>query len=189
MRDDFETVDVNELIDTFPAGTMIGDFGQVKKIKPDQIDVALGVRSTVYLRNEEYVNFLTDISQALKTDGIYIDDNIRDNDGWYYRIGELNNFAELMAEKRQRGEINYQVDISVILGPGFPGEDYRQDLVPLSLLITKNGTYDNIAAGHLGPGCKIVKLDKLVSDPDYLSSLDKTGHTLAMAEYKLPEAA
>jgi hypothetical protein len=68
---------------------------------------------------------------TLETIGSALDDSIRDNDGWYYR------FAEII---KAREQFKNETEILVILGPGFPGEDYQQERVPLSLIITKEGS-------------------------------------------------
>ncbi len=181
----YQEADVYDLIDAFPAGTMIGDFSDIKKVKPDEsIDVALAVRSTVYLKEDKYVDFLGDVAKALSDEGIYIDDSIRDNDGWYYRLSEIQKFLAENAAKKEKGQIKYNLEVSVVLGPGFPGEDYRQDLVPLALVISKNISYNDQISKYLNAGCRLVNFFELSSDQNYLKTLDSSGLTAQRVETK-----
>jgi len=168
MRSDWEQVDYYNLIDAFPANVMVGDLSQIEKLKDGQVDVELAVRSTVYKRGEEYGEFLQQLIGKLSRGGVAIDDSIRDNDGWYYRI------AEVMQAKTEAGS---NTEVLVVLGPGFPGEDKRQDRVPLSMIITKQGSSEDLIRKNLLAGYEVVKLEDLASDQDYLGSLDDTGLT------------
>lgn len=168
MRANLEQTDCYSLIDAFPANVMVGDLSQIEKLKTNQIDVELAVRSTVYKDGEEYIKFLQQLIDRLSDGGVAIDDSIRDNDGWYYRIAEV-----LEAKEKTKKD----VEILVILGPGFPGEDKRQDKVPLSMIITKKGSSENLIRKNLLAGYEIIKLEDLISQNDYLESLDDTGLT------------
>jgi hypothetical protein len=122
---------------------------------------------------EDYENFLTTLVDKLKTGGIALDDSIRDNDGWYYR------FAEII---KAREQFKNETEILVILGPGFPGEDYQQERVPLSLIITKEGSSKELIASQLEPNCEVISFDELTNDEKYLASLDSTGLTYTRAQ-------
>lgn len=168
LQKDWEKKDFYELIDAFPANTMIGDIKDLNRLKDNQVDVEMAIRSTVYSRGEDYVNFLTTLSKKLAKGGIAMDDSIRDNDGWYYRL------AEIMEAKSQMPN---DLEILVVLGPGFEGEDTRQDRVPLAILMTKSGSSQENLQQYLLDGYEVVPLEELVQDTEYLSTLDKTGLT------------
>ena len=171
LKPNFEVRDLYNDIEGFPAGTIYKDFSHMAVLEPDQVDVAIGVRSTVYVREKEFINFLENAGKILKEGGIYIDDNIRDNDGWYYRIAEIKEFVE---KSKTAG---MDLDIKVILGPGFPGEDHRQDMVPLAVAIGKDIDVENLLKKRLEEGYVIKDLDEIAGDEKYLQSLDKTGET------------
>ncbi|HRH32824.1 MAG TPA: hypothetical protein PK720_01585 [bacterium] len=173
LNNDWETADYNTYISGFPANTMIGDIKDINRLADNQIDVELAVRSTVYSRHEDYENFLTTLVDKLKTGGVALDDSIRDNDGWYYR------FAEII---KAREQFKNETEILVILGPGFPGEDYQQERVPLSLIITKEGSSKELLASQLEPNCEVISFDELTNDEKYLTSLDSTGLTYTRAQ-------
>jgi len=99
-------------------------------------------------------------------------DSIRDNDGWYYRLAEV-----YKAQQKVQGRL----EVLVVLGPGFPGEDYRQTEVPLAMIMTKQGSSEILAKKHLLPGNRLVKLEELIQDEEYLKSLDTTGWTAEQA--------
>jgi len=169
LRADWQEVDYHELIDAFPPNVLLGDIKDITRLSPNQIDVELGVRSTVYIRGEEYEKFLGDLFERLSPGGVVIDDSIRDNDGWYYRI------AEVLAAKDKNPDQN--MEVMVVLGPGFSGEDYRQDSVPLAMIATKDGSHKALTEKYLKDGHKLVRLEDLAADSAYLKTLDKTGWT------------
>lgn len=173
LINDWDNKDYFSLIDAFPANTMIGDIKDIDRLADNQIDVELAVRSTVYSRHEDYENFLTTLVDKLKTGGVALDDSIRDNDGWYYR------FAEII---KAREQFKNETEILVILGPGFPGEDHQQERVPLSMIITKEGSSKELIASQLEPNCEVVTFDELTADEKYLASLDNTGLTYTRAQ-------
>jgi|GEM_PF-2403642 len=175
LRDDWQHFDYHELIDAFFPNVMIGDISDIGRLLPGQLDVELGIRSTVYKRGEEYIQFLTTLFSRLADNGVAIDDSIRDNDGWYYRVAEV-----WEAQKRLQGE---NLEVLVVLGPGFEGEDARQDLVPLALVATKNGSSRDVVKKYLQTGCRIVTLEEVIKDTLYLKTLDVTGRTAEQATY------
>jgi hypothetical protein len=182
LRKDWEDLDYLSLVDAFTANTIIGDIKDVSKLKDNQVDVELAVRSTVYCRGDEYVQFLIDLQNKLTDGGIALDDSIRDNDGWYYRIAEV---------VKAKSKMDQDAQIFVILGPGFDKEDFRIDRVPLSMIMAKGKqAVEDIQQSvkeYLQPGCSIVKIEDLAADHEYLKSLDNTGMTLKkIADIQLP---
>ncbi len=171
---DLKNIDSHQYIDAFAPNTIIGDISDISRLADNQIDVELAVRSTVYSREENYVTFLKDLSAKLRDGGVAIDDSIRDNDGWYYRFAEIAEALENIPDK---------LEIMVILGPGFPGEDQRSDRVPLAIAITKKGSSREALTTHLNPGNELVAFEDLVADPTYLRSLDTTGLTATKLGY------
>lgn len=169
----WDTMDYYGLVETFPPNTIISDMSQIGRLKSGQVGVEIALRSTVYKKEKEYVEFLEKLVKVLKPGGVALDDSIRDNDGWYYRIAEV-----LEAKKSMPAG----TEILVVLGQGFKGEDYRQDLVPLSMAITKQGSSRELIQKHLQPGCKLILLEDLAEDGKYLESLDATGRTARRAE-------
>jgi hypothetical protein len=169
LRANWQEIDYHELIDAFPPNVMIGDIQEIKRLSPGQLDVELAMRSTVYKRGEDYVLFLTTLLSRMAEKGVIVDDSIRDNDGWYYRIAEV-----WEAKKRMQG---VNPEVLVVLGPGFEGEDVRQDLVPLAMVVTKNGTSKELAEKYLQQGYQLATLEDLASNLEYLKTLDKTGWT------------
>lgn len=159
-----------QAIPAYPAGTIIGDFGKIKALKDNQVDVALGVRSTVYKRGEDYVEFMNTMVQKLAPGGVYIDDNVRDNDGWTYRLAELSQVQAECADP--------SIAFTLILGPGFPGEDYRQDEVPLAVVVSKGTDYHSQISTRLEPGYRLVSLTDYTADKQNLQTLDSTGYVL-----------
>lgn len=168
LIDGWQTRDLHELLPVYPPNVMIGNIQDIKRLAPNQVDVELGVRSTVYTRGEKYVEFLKNLASRLADGGAAIDDSIRDNDGWYYR------FAEVMRAEKESGE---RLEILLVTGPGFPGEDLRQEKVPLAMIITKNGSSRELVGKHLLAGCEIQDLEKIIRDEQYLRSLDRSGLT------------
>ncbi len=168
-------------IDAYPDGVLVGDFSNVQVLPADSIDVAFGVRSTVYKRGEEYVSFLQDVAQRLREDGIYIDDSFRDSDGFRYRFAEV---------AKALDDMDVAVPVHVILGPGFPGEDFRKNDVPLALVIGKQADHSAEIRGMLGKGFSIVPFSKLVKNTNYLQTLDaESAVAQEVSEYEQPQAA
>jgi hypothetical protein len=183
FKEDAVRGDVYNYIPAYPTGLMTGDFSDVKALKDNQIDVAIGVRSTVYKRDDDYVEFMFTMADKLADKGVLIDDSIRDNDGFYYRLGELVSVAETLREQRREGVVDYDVNVSVILGPGFPGEDYRQDEVPLAVVMAKNTSVDATIRTLLkDPAYRFVSLQEYVQDRKNLRTLDAGGQSLKTFE-------
>jgi len=178
--------DAFEAVPAYPAGIIVGDFSLIEALKSEQVDLAIGVRSTVYKYNQEYVDFLVEMTDKLSSDGLYIADCVRDNDGWYYRLAEAVEFINREQAKQKNGQADYQLNVAVILGEGFPGEDHRQEKVPSALVISKNKDYSQLIASNLDSGFEIVALEDLVSEAGKVkydvAGLDATGHTLQKLE-------
>ncbi len=155
VRGDIENIDVHELVKAWAPGLMVGDFDDIGNFKDHQIDAALGVRSTVYKTGEDYVNFLTTLYKKLNDGALYIDDSVRDINGFRYRLEEL---------KKVQDQLNDPVPIYVILGPGMPGEDYREgENIPLALVMGKKVNQSQEVTSRLEEGYQLVALDSLVS--------------------------
>lgn len=172
--------DVYDSIPSYPTGMMIGDFSQIKKLASNQIDVAIGVRSTVYKKEGEYVDFVYTLADKLSDGGVFIDDSVRDNDGYYYRLAELLSVKETLRQERNGGVVDFDINMKLILGPGFPGEDYRQDEVPLAVVMSKNTNHDAMLQLLLKqrPEYRLVDLKEYIQDKENLRTLDKTGQVL-----------
>jgi hypothetical protein len=91
--------------------------------------------------------------------------------------------AETLREQRREGVVDYDVNVSVILGPGFPGEDYRQDEVPLAVVMAKNTSVDATIRTLLkDPAYRFVSLQEYVQDRKNLRTLDAGGQSLKTFE-------
>lgn len=174
LRSDIDALDVYNEIPAFPPGIMVGDFKDVERLRDNQVDAALGVRSTVYKKNEEYIHFMETIALKLAEGGVYIDDNIRDNDGWYYRVGEIFT-AQQHLEERGVTDVKFWV----ILGPGFEREDYRRDAVPLAIVAARDADVSGDISARLASGFRIIPFGELARNRDYLKTLDASGRTLS----------
>jgi hypothetical protein len=153
--------DYLHFVEAHSEGTFIGDFTLLKNLKNEQVDFAISSRSSIYLPKEEYINFVCEVSKKLSPNGIYIDDSVRGNDGWYYNLAEL---------KRVQEKI--KTPIKVITGAGFPKEDYCQENVPLSLVISNSKENLQLLESHLLGDCRINDLDILVQDDNFLKKLN-----------------
>lgn len=171
------TSNVYDWVPAYPPGVMISDFKNIRHLKDKEIDVAIGVRSTVYVRNKDYVEFMTEMSKKLTDNGFYIDDNIRDNDGWYYRIAEL---------LEAREGIDLAMQLHVVMGPALEKEDHLQTAegVPLAVVMTKDkAKLDYMRAQfsaqapdpRTGARYRLVTLEDLAQHDGYLQKLDTTG--------------
>ncbi len=165
LVDDFQEIDVYDKVPAYAPGTLVSDFKDVKNLRADQVDVSLGVRSTVYLRDDDYIDFLEQMYQKLRFQGVHVDDSVRDNDGWYYRL------AELQEVQKRTG-----ASLKVVMGPGFEGEDFNQQgVVPLALVMTRDQSKVDYIAKNLDEGFELYDLDQLIANRAYLKSLDSTG--------------
>ncbi|MSU75115.1 MAG: hypothetical protein EXS55_01185 [Candidatus Magasanikbacteria bacterium] len=188
----YSALDYYDEIPAFPAGVITGDFSQIEKLKNNQIDVALGVRSTVYKRGLDYENFMVSVFNKLSGEGIYIDDNVRDNDGWRSRI------AELVAVKRHihthvSENKKEECHLDVIVGPGLSGEDDNKGEVPLAMVMSKNRNYQETITPLLLPGYRMLPLDEYMSElstasPERLQELDPTGQLFNIVTPELSPA-
>ena len=158
----FKTSDnVYDLMPAYPPGTIISDFNGIEKLSDGQLDVAVGVRSTVYKQGEDYIKFMTDMSNKVANDGFYIDDNVRENFGSNYRLRELR-------EIQQR--TNYPLHL--ILGPGMKNEDFNEGQpVPLAVVMSRSQDKLSYVRSHLQEGYELVVLDGVLRRADYLNSL------------------
>ncbi len=135
-----------EHLDAFPPNVMLGDISEISKIQKNQISIELAVRSTVYKRGAEYIHFLDDLYDRLEVGGIALDDSFRDNDGYRYRYEELHTF---------KGH-HPDAEVLIIFGPPISGEDPIQDRpVPLSMIITKQGSSQTLWNKYKKKGCHI----------------------------------
>jgi hypothetical protein len=79
-----------------PCGAILGDFRDIApRLRPGQVQVAVGIRSTQALEGEEYIDFMSGMTRLLtegeadESHGIYADDNARKNYGHHYPLEEL----------------------------------------------------------------------------------------------------
>ena len=101
------------------------------------------------------------MTRKLTRDGFYIDDNVRENFGWNYRLKDL---------KQVREETGYP--LWVILGPGMKNEDYADGKpVPLALVMTRSEEKLKWVEEHLDEGYSVVELDALLGRTEYIKSL------------------
>jgi len=158
-------IDIFEHIPAYTPGDIISDFADVKNLGNRQIDFAFGCRSTIYKYDQDYIDFMKELNKKISIDGIYIDDNIRCNDGWRYRLSEL-----LEVQK------DLSFPIRIIKGPGFSGEDHNQkDPVPLAVVITNDSKKLEYISSNLDNGYTMQELSEIVKNENYLKSLDSTG--------------
>jgi len=158
--------DLYEAIDIHPAGLVIGDFSELKKLKPGQIDLALAVRSTVYKENSEYQQYLDNIYHSLTDEGVVIDDSVRENFGRDYRLDDLFNLQK---------KLGPEAKVYVVIGPGVKGEDYNQETVPMAFVLSKNEDKIKTVGENLRTGCRLEAINTVVADEKFLMSLDQTG--------------
>ena len=152
-------VDVYEAMPAYPAGMMIGDFSRVVGLKNGSVDVALGVRSTVYKKGESYQDFILAVIDKLSADGIYIDDNVRENFGVSDRAAQL-----LEIEKQWKKEHPQEsIAVNLILGPGIEGEDDQKGSVPMAVVVSKEANYTSEIVSLLDSGYRLVDLEEYVS--------------------------
>ena len=151
-----EIPDVYSLVPAYPAGTMIGDFDQISSLKNNQIDIAIGTRSTVYKEGEDYKNFMENIFAKLKENGVYIDDNVRENFGVSNRIDQLQKI-----KNEWEGQSGESIDIEIIMGPGVAGEDFTEDPagVPMAIIVSKGSKRTKAIKKLMQPGYYTVRLE------------------------------
>ncbi len=174
-KNNLDGIDLYDHLNAHPAGIILGEFNEVARLKDEQIDVALGVRSTVYVERKRYGQFIQDVCAKLKDGGIYIDDNVRENFGRYYRFTELQQVEKDLQRLRQDRAIDFDISIFIIIGKGIEGEDYKQEDAPLSVVIARGTAPMDAITSNLQPGCRIVPLDDVLLNKNYLRSLDAEG--------------
>lgn len=153
--------DFYQYLPAYPPGTLISDFSHIDRLADHQIDVALGVRSTVYKEGDDYRMFMENMTKKIAKDGLYIDDNVRENFGWNYRLSDL---------KKVQDRASYP--LKIILGPGMKGEDYREgQSVPLAVVMTASQEKLQYIQTQLQAGYSLVNLDDLLHQTDYVKSL------------------
>ncbi len=148
---------VYDLLPVEPCGAIAADFRTIGALRPKQIDVALGIRSTQYLEGEEYLRFMTTIPNLLTEEGIYIDDNVRLNFGRRYRIEEL---AQVQEESG--------CPVGVIRGNG---QSARETHVPVALVMTHSPKQLDLVRASLLPGADIATPQDLLNDPAYMEHI------------------
>jgi len=147
-----EDLDIYNYIPAYSPGSIISDFSKINNLQNNQIDIALGIRSTVYLEGSEYEEFMINMKNKLTKDGIYIDDNVRENHGRYYRLDELKDIQK---------EIN--TPIYIVLGSGIKGEDFIENRkVPLTVIITQSQEKIDYIRNNLFSGYKLIELNEVL---------------------------
>ncbi len=181
LRDDIDSIDLYQHVPAYAAGVMVSDFDGIQSIKDGQIDVAIGVRSTVYKEGEGYKQFLGELLRKLSNDCLYIDDNVRENFGRRYRIAEL-----VEVQERWDKNNNDELDIRLIVGPGVEGEDDNKGDVPQGLLIQKEADYSPTVESMMQEGYRLVKLkdylEQLKPDNGRVGIIDNTGQLNTVVE-------
>jgi len=149
---------------------MIGDFSRIQALRNEQIDVALGVRSTVYVKkstdrgvNEpgvDYETFMLEMFAKLRNGGLYLDDNVREN------FGRSNRIAEIKQAQENWNKLNPQnkVEIRIIWGPGIKGEDDDRGLVPMAVAVGKNIDHSVLISSMLEEGFELRSLNEEVEE-------------------------
>lgn len=120
-----------------PENTLVGDLSMVERLAPQSIDITIGVRSSVYKRGQDWIDLGKAVAHTLSNNGIWVDDSIRDNDGYRYRLEELKTLQTALSDE--------PISFGIIRGPGFPGEDANV-IVPLALVMVRG----NSVRGRIG---------------------------------------
>ena len=159
--------DLKEQIPIFPVGMLIADFSNISRLKRDQIKFGVDVRALVYMDGSAYTKTLVQISEKLKSGGVYISDSIRENFGKVYRLSEV---------RQAQHQAGPDCTFYIVTGPGVPGDDYNETAAIRSVIITKGEVPETVLRAHLtSPAYNIRALDDVVKDADYVRSLDQTG--------------
>ncbi len=156
--------DVLDVLPVYPCGMMLGDFRDIiPRLRPGQVQVAVGIRSTQALDGDEYVSFMSGMTRLLTagdTDdrqGIYVDDNARKNYGAHYPLEELREV------ERRTG-----FPIYVIRGRG--PEAWECD-VPVAVVATRSGAKVQFIADTLRPGFRMQRPGDMLNDAALMSRL------------------
>ncbi len=192
LRQDIAERDLYHEIPAFPAGVVVSDFSNINQLRDSSIDVAMGVRSTVYKRDTEYESFMATMADKLSSSGIYIDDNVRDNDGWRSRMAELARVAKTLRERR--GPVGSEVRLQLALGPGLPSEDADKGVVPLAIVMSRGEASAGIVSQFVEPGYRLISFDNYLAElrqagSERLRQLDPTGQLLKTVEEPEPSEA
>jgi hypothetical protein len=149
--------DVLDVLPVYPCGTILGDFRDIiPRLRPGQVQVAVGIRSTQALDGDEYVEFMSGMTRLLTegdTDdlqGIYVDDNARKNYGAHYPLEELREV------ERRTG-----FPLHVIRGRG--PEPWESD-VPVAVIATRSGAKLQFIADTLRPGFHMQRPADMLDD-------------------------
>lgn len=133
-----------------PENILIGDLSMVERLAPQSVDITIGVRSSVYKRGQEWIDLGKAVARSLNKNGIWVDDSIRDNDGYRYRLEELKSLQTALA--------GVSISFGIIHGPGFPGED-ANPIVPLALVMVRgNSVRERIGAAMDDPQYSLEEL-------------------------------
>jgi len=163
-----ELGDLYQALDIYPDNIFFAHFSDLNRLKDEQVDVMIGARSSVYVQGEAYIQFMTEMTKKLQDNGIHVDDSIRDNDGWCYRLAELQKVQEASG-----------IPIYVVLGPPLEREDFCQDdIVPLSAVISKDPQKREVLRSSLCENSQLIPLDEIIADKGYLKKLDRTGKVI-----------
>lgn len=163
--------DVLDVLPVYPCGTILGDFRETTlRLRPGQVHVAVGIRSTQALDGDDYVEFMGGMTRLLTqgdTDdgqGIYVDDNARKNYGQHYPLEELREV------ERRTGFPLY-----VIRGQG--PEPWEAD-VPVAVIATRSGAKLQFVADTLRPGFRMQRPEDMLDDAELMRRLPRrpTGH-------------
>jgi hypothetical protein len=156
--------DVLDVLPVYPCGTILGDFRDITRhLRPGQVHVAVGIRSTQALDGDEYMQFMSGMTRLLTegdTDdrqGIYVDDNARKNYGRYYPLEELREV------ERRTG-----FPLHVIRGRG--PEPWEDD-VPVAVIATRSGAKLQFIAETLRPGFRMQRPGDMLDDLELMSRL------------------
>lgn len=165
LRSSTGKIDPLALLPVSPDGAIVSPFSRADRLRPGQVDMMIGVRSTVYLPNDEYLPFMRRMADLLTQDGLYVDDNVRLNYGKYYRLQELADLERMLTEEKDGLP---PMQVLVIVGPGHdPGEPD----VPLSVAMTRSDKAMEDVRASLFRGCRLEKASDLLADAAYMSTI------------------
>ena len=140
--------DVYQSMPAYPVGVMVADLEAIKNLPDASADVIFASRSTVYKTDAEYIDLVVESVHKLRNGAIYIDDSVRDNDGYRYRIKELQAVKKTIKQP-----------IWLIMGTKLPREDknFAGEIIPRAFVI---GDEKELIQKHLNSdGFQIVEID------------------------------
>lgn len=99
---------------------------------------------------------MENIFAKLKENGVYIDDNVRENFGVSNRIDQLQKI-----KSEWEGQSGESIDIEIIMGPGVAGEDFTEDPagVPMAIIVSKGSKRTKAIKKLMQPGYYTVRLE------------------------------